>query len=140
MNSSAAPLRGVHHVRLPVSDLERSVAWYVDLLGYQKDFPFRQDGHVVGWALRHPDGGPDLVLFADGDRARAAGGFPFFAFGVPDEAALRMIEARLDERGIAHGGVQPALTQVKLPFVEDPDGHLIGFYVVGERTREAPKP
>jgi len=70
--------------------------------------------------------------FGDADRgcrARACRGFPLFAFGVSDEATVRGIAARLDERGIGHAGVQPALVKVKLPFVEGPDGILFGFYV-----------
>jgi catechol 2,3-dioxygenase-like lactoylglutathione lyase family enzyme len=127
--SAAVTLAGTHHVRIPVSDLEAAVAWFADLLGYEKEFSFESDGSVTGWALRHGAGGPALTLIADADRARACAGFPLFAFGVPDEAAVRDIAARLDARGIAHGGVQPALVKVKLPFVEGPDGVLFGFYV-----------
>jgi catechol 2,3-dioxygenase-like lactoylglutathione lyase family enzyme len=127
--SSAVILSGAHHVRIPVSDLETAVAWFADLLGYEKEFPFEAEGSVIGWALRHGAGGPSVTLIADAARARACRGFPLFAFGVPDEATVRGIAARLDARGIAHGGVQPALVKVKLPFVEGPDGILFGFYV-----------
>ena len=127
--SAAVTLAGTHHVRIPVSDLEAAVAWFADLLGYEKEFPFEGGGAVTGWALRHGAGGPSVTLIADADRARACSGFPLFAFGVPDEAAVRDIAARLDARGIAHGGVQLALVKVKLPFVEGPDGILFGFYV-----------
>ena len=127
--SSVTTLSGTHHVRIPVSDLETAVAWFVDLLGYEKEFPFKAEGLVTGWALRHGAGGPSVTLIEDAERARACRGFPLFAFGVPDEAAVRGIAERLDERGIGHAGVQPALVKVKLPFVEGPDGILFGFYV-----------
>ena len=126
-------LSATHHVRLPVSDLERAIVWFADVLEYERDFPFKKDDQVIGWALKHAAGGPPLVLIADAPRAKVCSGFPFFAFGVPDEAAIRQIEERLDARGIAHGGVQPALVEVKLPFVDGPDGILVGFYVVGVR-------
>jgi catechol 2,3-dioxygenase-like lactoylglutathione lyase family enzyme len=122
-------LAGAHHTRIPVSDLDGAVQWFVDLLGYEKEFPFKAEGSIIGWALRHAQGGPALTLIADAGRARACRGFPLFAFGVPDEATVRRIAARLDARGISHGGVQPALVKVKLPFVEGPDGILFGFYV-----------
>jgi catechol 2,3-dioxygenase-like lactoylglutathione lyase family enzyme len=128
MNSAIA-LSGAHHVRIPVSDLEAAAGWFAELLGYEKDFPFEAEGSISGWALRHPAGGPALTLIADAERARACRGFPLFAFGVPDEGAVRDIAVRLDARGVAHGGVQPALVKVKLPFVEGPDGILFGFYV-----------
>jgi catechol 2,3-dioxygenase-like lactoylglutathione lyase family enzyme len=122
-------LSGVHHVRIPVTALETAVEWFADLLGYQKEFPFKAEGSVIGWALRHVDGGPSLALIEDPERARACCGFPLLAFGVPDETAVHGIATRLDARGIAHGGVQPALVGAKLPFVEGPDGILFGFYV-----------
>ena len=103
--------------------------WFAELLGYEKEFPFRSDETITGWALRHPAGGPSLTVVEDSARAAACSGFPLFAFGVPDEATVRRIADRLDDLGIAHGGVQPALVEVKLPFVEGPDGILFGFYV-----------
>jgi catechol 2,3-dioxygenase-like lactoylglutathione lyase family enzyme len=126
-------LAGAHHLRIPVSALEPAFDWFADLLGYEKEFPFRDGAAVTGWALRHPGGGPSLTLVQDPARAMACSGFPLFAFGVPDEATVRRIAARLDRRRIAHGGVQPALVAVKLPFVEGPDGILFGFYVTGDR-------
>ncbi|MEA3003054.1 MAG: hypothetical protein QOH81_1842 [Sphingomonadales bacterium] len=129
MSEGGIILTGAHHVRIPVSALEASIEWFADLLGYEREFPFKAEGSIIGWALRHPEGGPSLVLIEDAARALACRGFPLLAFGVPDEAAIRRIAARLDARGIAHGGVQPALVEVKLPFVEGPDGILFGFYV-----------
>jgi catechol 2,3-dioxygenase-like lactoylglutathione lyase family enzyme len=127
--SKGIALSGVHHVRIPVTALETAVEWFADLLGYQKDFPFKAEESVIGWALRHPQGGPSLALIQDPERAHACCGFPLLAFGVPNETSVRRIATRLDARGIAHGGVQPALVGVKLPFVKGPDGILFGFYV-----------
>jgi catechol 2,3-dioxygenase-like lactoylglutathione lyase family enzyme len=129
VNRATIQLMGAHHVRIPVSELEAAVQWFIDLLGYEKEFSFKDGGSITGWALRHMAGGPSLTLIEDPERARACCGFPLFAFGVPDEAMVRQIAGRLDDRGIAHGGVQPALVKVKLPFVEGPDGILFGFYV-----------
>jgi hypothetical protein len=49
--------------------------------------------------------------------------------GLPSAAAVEALRDDLDVRGIAHGGIQTAFVDVKLPFVEDPDGNLISFYV-----------
>jgi catechol 2,3-dioxygenase-like lactoylglutathione lyase family enzyme len=127
--SAVVALSGAHHVRIPVSDLEAAVGWFADLLGYEKEFSFKADGSVTGWALCHPNGGPSVAVVEDDARARPLRGFPLFAFGVPDEATVRGIAERLDARGIRHGGVQSAMVNVKLPFVEGPGGILFGFYV-----------
>ena len=129
------PLSDVHHVRLPVSDLERSLRWYVEIFGFVKDFPFRHDGEIVGWALRQTPGHVNLTLIQDAEQALKSAGFPYFSLTVPDEAALRRLAATLDERGIAHAGIAPALAGFKLLDVCDPDGHRIGFYMSGERTQ-----
>jgi catechol 2,3-dioxygenase-like lactoylglutathione lyase family enzyme len=122
-------LTGVHHVRLPVRDLERSFAFWHELLGYERDFDFAGPSGARGWALKHPRGGPDLVLWRDPEKAAAASGFPWFSFGLPSAEDLQALARELDRRGIHHDGVQDGLVGLKLPFVEDPDGHLISFYV-----------
>jgi catechol 2,3-dioxygenase-like lactoylglutathione lyase family enzyme len=133
----ATPIVGVHHVRLPVRDLERSFAFWHQLLGYERDFDFLGSDGPLGWALRHPAGGPDLVLWHDPELAAATAGFPWFSMALPSADDVRALCAELDRRGIAHGGIRSALVDVKLPFVQDPDGHLVGFYVSGPR-RPAP--
>jgi catechol 2,3-dioxygenase-like lactoylglutathione lyase family enzyme len=121
------PLLGIHHVRLPVADLARSYAFFADVLGYERDFDFPGES---GWALRHPEGGPKLVLWHDPALAAASAGFPWFSIGLPSARTVTDLATELDRRGIRHGGVQPAFVEVKLPFVHDPDGHVIGFYVM----------
>jgi len=124
------PLLGIHHVRLPVADLARSFAFFSDLLGYERDFDFPGADGPSGWALRHAEGGPGIVLWRDPALAAATAGFPWFSIGLPSARAVADLAAELDRRGIVHGGVQTAFVDVKLPFVHDPDGHLIGFYVM----------
>jgi catechol 2,3-dioxygenase-like lactoylglutathione lyase family enzyme len=131
----AFQLAEVHHVRLPVSDLSRSFQFWRELLGYERNFDFPgPDGSTKGWAIRHPRNGPNIVLWHDPGLAARTAGFPWFSIGVPSSEAILALAAELDRRGIAHGGVQDAMVGVKLPFVHDPDDHLIGFYVVPERA------
>lgn len=131
---AVGPLRGIHHVRLPVADLDRSFAFYAEVLGYEHDFDFPGEDGPSGRALRHKDGGPGIVLWHDPVLAAATAGFPWFSIGLPSAGAVSALAAELDRRGIAHGGIQPAFVDVKLPFVHDPDGHLIGFYVIHRET------
>jgi catechol 2,3-dioxygenase-like lactoylglutathione lyase family enzyme len=138
MNATPRPLSGIHHVRLPVSDMDAAFAFFRDLLGYQDNFPFSGPDGLVGKAIRHPAGGPNIVLWHDPDLAAAASAFPWFSIGMPDKDSIRELAAELDRRGIRHGGVQPAFVGVKLPHVQGPDGHLIGFYVAGSGEPASP--
>jgi catechol 2,3-dioxygenase-like lactoylglutathione lyase family enzyme len=123
-------LDGIHHLKLPVTDLERSLAWYQDRLGYVVMKDFVEDGVVMGVAMTHPNGGPDLALRLDPDRAVAAAGFDYFAIGVPGHAPIEALAARFTERGDRHLGVQRTPVGWVLPGVHDPDGHEVRFYTV----------
>jgi catechol 2,3-dioxygenase-like lactoylglutathione lyase family enzyme len=128
---AAAPvLEGIHHLKLPVTDLERSLAWYEDRLGYVVMKEFVEDGVVMGLAMTHPNGGPDLALRLDPDRARAAAGFDYFAIGVPGHAAIEALATRFTECGDSYVGVQRTPVGWVLPGVHDPDGHEVRFYTV----------
>jgi catechol 2,3-dioxygenase-like lactoylglutathione lyase family enzyme len=131
--TSRRALTGLHHVRLPVSDLARSFAFWGELLGYERDFDFPGPDGPRGWALKHSLGGPRLVLWRDPGLAVASAGFSWFSLGLPSSRDVVDLAEELDRRGISHGGVQDAMVEVKLPSVADPDGHLVGFYVTPGR-------
>src|SRR5580704_1585235 len=57
---NAPALAGIHHLKLPVTDLERSREWYLRRLGYQVQMEFVEQGRLMGVALSHPNGGPPL--------------------------------------------------------------------------------
>jgi catechol 2,3-dioxygenase-like lactoylglutathione lyase family enzyme len=44
-------LAGIHHVKLPVTDLARSREWYESRLGYQVQIEFVEQGTLMGYAL-----------------------------------------------------------------------------------------
>lgn len=90
---------GVHHLKLPVSDLDRSREWYQSRLGYAVAMEFREDGKVMVLALNHPDGGPRLALRLDPGKAAASSGFDYFSIGVPTKAAIDQLSARLTQLG-----------------------------------------
>src|SRR4029077_571768 len=86
--ADAPALAGIHHLKLPVTDLARSLEWYRSRLGYQGRVEILEQGTRMGVGLAHRAGGPDLGLRLDPERARAAAGFDYFAIGVPDKGAL----------------------------------------------------
>jgi catechol 2,3-dioxygenase-like lactoylglutathione lyase family enzyme len=136
MSATDAPvLAGIHHLKLPVTDLARSLEWYCGRLGYQFQVEFVEQGTLVGYGLAHPAGGPDLCLRLDPDRARAAAGFDYFAIGVADKAAIDQLARRL---GQVHAGVHRASLGWILPEVLDPDGHTLRFYTMEHHTYVAP--
>ena len=122
-------MTGIHHVRVPVSDIAQSRVFWADVLGYVWDFDFPGEDGPIATALRHLAGGPNVVLWLDPARARASSGFVLFGIGLPTATAIERLREELDLRGIPHGEMQGAFVDVKLPFVETPDGHLISFYV-----------
>ncbi|MFC4943139.1 VOC family protein [Pseudonocardia sp. GCM10023141] len=134
IESSVPALAGVHHVKLPVSDLARSRAWYESRLGYRLLIEFAERGQVRGLVLGHPRGGPQLALRQDRDRAVAAAGFDYFSIGVPDKEALETLAERLTALGESHAGVHLASIGWILPSLRDPDGHDLRFYTVDHHT------
>jgi catechol 2,3-dioxygenase-like lactoylglutathione lyase family enzyme len=140
MSDHEAPaLAGVHHLKLPVADLRRSQRWYESRLGYELVVEFQTDGELDGICLVHPNGGPNLGLRLDPERARAAAGFDYFSIGVSDESTLRALGDRLTELGERHAGVQPATLGWILPLLHDPDGHEVRFYTVQHHTEPDPE-
>jgi catechol 2,3-dioxygenase-like lactoylglutathione lyase family enzyme len=128
-------LDGVHHLKLPVRDLERSIEWYGTRLGYTVFHEFRQEGKVVGVAMEHPRGGPMFSLWLDPERAAAAAGFDYFAIGAPAKDDLEALAASLTALGERHAGVHRASIGWILPHLADPDGHELRFYTTERHAR-----
>lgn len=131
-------LDGVHHLKLPVSDLECSIDWYCSRLGYEVVVVFRHRGERVGVSMVHPDGGPMLGLVLAPDKARGAAGFDYFSIGVADRARLIELAEHLTSLGEQHAGVHFATVGWILPMLHDPDGHEVRFYSTESHTSMDP--
>ena len=139
MDVSDVPvLAGVHHLKLPVTDLARSCDWYQSRLGYQVVAEIVEQGKLMGCAMAHPNGGPRLALRLDPDRDRAAAGFDYFSIGVPDKDAIGRLADRLTALGEEHAGVHWASIGWILPLLHDPDGHEVRFYTHEHHTEHEP--
>jgi catechol 2,3-dioxygenase-like lactoylglutathione lyase family enzyme len=128
--TDAPALDGIHHLKLPVTDLDRSQQWYQDRFGYETMIDFVEEGVRMGVSMRHPNGGPDLALRCDPAMAAASAGFDYFAIGVPGHEAIDDLAARLTELGDAHDGVHRTPVGWVLLGLQDPDGHSVRFYTV----------
>jgi hypothetical protein len=94
----------------------------------------RRAGTADGRCAAHPNGGPQLALRLDPDKAVASAGFDYFSFAVPDKQAIDDLAARLDEFGDSHAGVHITSIGWILPHLHDPDGHELRFYTVQTHT------
>jgi glyoxylase I family protein len=130
----SAPITGLSHVQLLVSDVGASAKWYSAVLGLA---PFAEDPEIGYVALRHKAGKFVVVLTkspAPRDRPAEAvdDGLDHLALTVPDSAQLEDWAEHLTAIGIDHAGVvleggHPSLQ------LRDPDGiaiELVAPYVI----------
>ena len=123
-----AELAGFHHVKLPVSDIERSREWYERVLGLTVDIEFVEDGTVQGLALVDA-GTVSVALRVDPLRAAAMSGFDAMALAVPTRADIARWQKRLDELGEPHAGIVSGHRGGSvLVGLHDPDGLEVRLY------------
>ena len=120
---------GLHHVKLPVSEVERSAGWYSRAFGFTLAWEVREDGVLRGAALRHPESGLRLALRHDPERAAALAGFDALCLAVGTRSDLDTVLARLDEGGISHGAPFAGRGGDAVD-VPDPDGHLVRLHTL----------
>lgn len=117
--SAPAPVTGVSHLQLVVSDVGASRDWWSEVLGMSTLY---EDGPGEVVALRHRPSNVVIVLSARAEGSAGPGDrLDHVAFAVPDRATLDTWVARLEELGIAHPGVVDELGNHSLQLV-DPDG------------------
>ena len=122
-------ISGIHHIKLPVSDVGRSRAWYERVLGFEPVMEFLEDGELMGVALRREGCPAQIALRRDPARAHALSGFDALALLVPTRDEVRHWEAALDRIGESHGGlVTGHKGGMVLVGLHDPDGLEIRLY------------
>ena len=120
----------VGHVAVTVSDLDRSVEWYGRLFGAgpvldEDTGPFRHVVWALGGTLLGLHQFPDLSTTDAFDERRP--GLDHVAFGCASRTELETWAARLDELGIAHGGIKDAGYGSGVSF-RDPDNIALEFF------------
>ena len=129
-----AAIIGIHHVKFPVSDLQRSREWYEQVLGLQVlvDFP-DADGVVRGLAGLLPDVQPPLAIALRENSSAAVGskGFDPVSFAIADREAADAWAQHLDALGIEHTPVRQGSLGWVLDMT-DPDGTVIRLYSLQE--------
>jgi glyoxylase I family protein len=121
------------HAAVTVTDLAASTAWYTALFGSEPVLDEDEttggfhhtvfalpSGHLFG--LHTHRGGP-----VDGGFDARRPGLDHLAFGCADRAELETWAARLDELGVAHGGIVDAHYGSGVSFT-DPDGTALELF------------
>ena len=118
-----APITGLSHVQLLVSDVAVSARWYRAALGLA---PFAEDPSIGYVALQHR-GARLVVVLTEGLAARddpAREVLDHLAFAVPDGGSLGAWAEHLSRIGVDHAGVVLENGHPSLQF-RDPDGIAI---------------
>lgn len=124
-------IAGIHHIAMTVTDFDRSVAFYRDVLGMKP---------VISWGegdkravMLDTGDGSCLELFAGRKQKGEAGLWEHIALSVPDcdaayQAALAAGAAsRMEPTDITIES-QPQPTPVRIAFVYGPDGEIVEFF------------
>jgi catechol 2,3-dioxygenase len=134
MSEPIDPRVDIGHVHLKVADLERAVAFYRDVIGFELTQRFGEEAaflsaggyhHHIGLNTWESKGGPPPP--------RGTTGLFHFAIRYPSRAALakalrRVVEAGVPLSGASDHGVSEAI------YLNDPDGNGIELY--RDRPRE----
>ena len=134
IHTESPGIAGIHHLKLPVTDLKRSLEWYETVLGgvRQPHFDhFLPDGTLFAYILEVPRLGYPLELRLAPGMAKNMRGFDPIVFAVQGHSDLKKWEHFLTSVGIEHSGVLRGIIGWLLVFT-DPDGLSIRLYTIDQ--------
>jgi catechol 2,3-dioxygenase len=115
----------IGHVHLKVSDLERSIAFYRDVMGFEITTRYgRQAAFLSAGGYHHHLGLNTWESEGAGPPPRRATGLFHFAIRYPDRKALAVALKRLIDAGVPVQGVADHAVSHSI-YLSDPDGNGI---------------
>jgi glyoxylase I family protein len=124
-------LNGFAHLDLTVNDLQGSLDWWRDVMGFQPVYAFTGDG-FVGHAVGHPSGMFIGLMQFDGSEAdrfdERRVGLDHLSFAVSDREELDRWAVHLDAHGVTNSGVADTPVGSVLTF-RDPDNSQLELFV-----------
>lgn len=112
------------HTCLNVSDVEQSVEWYVENLGFEDSWGFEtEDGETVNRYVADENGFELQLSETDGETPSEAGDlWDHLAVEVDDvDAAFEEI----DDHGVRQAPADQSVVGARTAFIKDPDGHVV---------------
>lgn len=126
--SDAPPTTGLHHVTNICTDMDATVAFYEDVLGWhtvKRTENYDDPGTPHYYFSSTPEGDPGTTVtyfeYPNSQGTPGPGASHHFAFGVADEETLREWRTHLEEHGINVSAVKDR-TYFKSIYFTDPDG------------------
>ncbi len=120
---------GLHHIKIPVTDLIRSREWYERVFELESLTEFRDDDGVVRGVVYRSQGDLAISLREQPMAARGISGFDPFAIMLHGRADIDHWVDRLERLGVAHSEVIDAPIGFIVSF-DDPDGLQLRFYTL----------
>jgi glyoxylase I family protein len=130
-------ISSIHHVSITVTDIERSVPWYSQVLELEKLME-----------EQHPDGGGYAIVLGKPDWSMCVGlhvhdangaelfsevrtGLDHVSFLVPSRAELEAWETRLTELGVEHSPINDETEGFGVLVFRDPDNIQLELMSIG---------
>lgn len=123
-------LSGIHHLKIPVSDLDTSLAWYARVLGAVRLPEFDhvgRDGKLFAYIISIPGVSTLVELRLSPKMSENLAGFDPTVFAVDTLASLTAWRDRLDNLEVENSSILRGLIGWLLIF-HDPDGLSVRFY------------
>lgn len=119
--TSKVDYNGGVSVGLPVSDIDASIAWYGEVLGFELVYKLDE----MGWA-EVATAAPGVTVGLSQVEKVEVGKGSAITFGVHDVAVAR---AAIEEKGVTFDGETQVIPgMVSLATFYDPDGHVLMLY------------